>query len=62
MRTGEKIKKAREARGLTQEQLAKLLDKKQPYIARLESGKYNPRLDILRKIAKVLGVEPKDLI
>ncbi|MGE5443514.1 MAG: helix-turn-helix transcriptional regulator [Ignavibacteriales bacterium] len=56
------MKKAREAKDLTQEQLAKLLDKKQPYIARLESGKYNPRLDILRKIAKVLGVEPKDLI
>ena len=39
---------------ITQKQLAKLMNTKQPSIARFESGNYNPTLDFLKKIAKVL--------
>jgi predicted transcriptional regulator len=39
---------------ITQKQLAELISTKQPSIARLESGDYNPSLDFLKKIADVL--------
>lgn len=39
---------------ITQKQLAKLMNTKQPSIARFESGDYNPTLDFLKKIAEVL--------
>ena len=39
---------------ITQKQLAKLMNTKQPSIARFESGNYNPTLDFLKKIAEVL--------
>ncbi|HLH26669.1 MAG TPA: helix-turn-helix transcriptional regulator [Chloroflexota bacterium] len=54
--------KARLAAGLTQQQLADRLGKKQSAIARLESGKHPPRLDTLVAIARAVGaafiVEP----
>jgi len=39
---------------ITQKQLAKLMNTKQPSIARFESGGYNPTLGFLKKIAEVL--------
>ncbi len=39
---------------ITQKQLAKLMNTKQPSIARFESGDYNPTLEFLKKIAEVL--------
>ena len=51
------IKEARFAAGLTQDELAKLMDTSQPAIARLEDPKYSGQsLDTLMKIAKVLGM------
>ena len=38
------VAKARKESGLTQGQLAGILDVKQPYIARLESGEANPTI------------------
>ncbi len=45
------------AKGLTQEQLAKLLDTKQESIARLESGGFLPSLSTVKKVANVLDAE-----
>lgn len=42
------------ARGLTQADLAKKVGTKQSAIARFESGKYNPSLHFLHKMAKAL--------
>jgi DNA-binding XRE family transcriptional regulator len=42
-------------RGLTQEQLAELVGTKQPSIARLESGRTEPRLSFLRQVVEALG-------
>lgn len=48
------IARLRIMRGLTQEQLAELVDTKQPSIARVESGKATPTLPFLRKVATAL--------
>ncbi len=54
------------ARGLTQEQLANLLNTKQESIARLESGRSLPSLSTVKKVANALDAEieisikPKD--
>ncbi len=45
------------AKGLTQEQLAKLLNTKQESIARLESGGSFPSLSTVRKVADALDAE-----
>lgn len=50
------LKKIREAQGLSQVQLAELIGTKQPAIARLESGRVMPRIDLLQKIAKALNM------
>lgn len=45
------------AKGLTQEQLAKLLNTKQESIARLESGDSLPSLTTVKKVADALDAE-----
>lgn len=45
--------------GLTQEELAEKTGTKQSAIARLESGKYNPSISFLNKIAHGLGTKIK---
>ena len=45
------------ARGLTQEELARLLDTKQESIARLESGNSLPSLSTVKKVAEALDAE-----
>jgi len=47
----------RRKKNLTQEQLAKLTGAKQSSIARIESGRHNPSLRILEKIAEALDTE-----
>src|SRR4030065_145343 len=44
----------RRKKNLTQEQLAELTGAKQSSIARIESGRHNPSLRLLEKIAQVL--------
>lgn len=45
------------ARGLTQEELARLLNTKQESIARLESGGSLPSLSMVKKVADALDAE-----
>jgi ribosome-binding protein aMBF1 (putative translation factor) len=49
------LREAREAKHLSQAELARRLGTKQTAIARIESGKFNPRLDNLRAILAALG-------
>jgi len=52
----------REAKGLSQEKLARMADVANNTIIKIESGKnQNPTLDTLKKIAKALGVSIDDL-
>lgn len=45
----------REEKGLTQAQLAKMCNVKQPVIARLESSAHSPQIDSLLKVLTPLG-------
>jgi transcriptional regulator with XRE-family HTH domain len=49
------IKRARNAAGLTQAQVAKRARMKQPEIARLESRGANPRLSTLKRVVAATG-------
>ena len=62
-RLGGMLKRLREKRGMTQEQLAAKVGVSQTYIAKLESGaKTNPSLDLLKKLAKALKVKVGELL
>ncbi len=62
-RLGRVLKTLREAKGLTQEQLAKKAEVTRPYITMLEGGtKKNPSLATLRRIAKALKVKVGELL
>lgn len=47
--------KIREEKGMTQAELARLCDVKQPVIARMESGTHSPQIDSLLRILVPLG-------
>lgn len=49
------VARLRIMRGLTQAQLAELVGTKQPSIARLESGRVEPKLSFLRRVVEALG-------
>lgn len=51
----EQLKKARKAQNVTQEVLAERVGTKKSNISRLESGRYNPSLDFLTRVAEGLG-------
>ena len=55
MKLAQKIKKIRESAHLTQEQLAELAGTKQPAIARIETGKAIPTIDLLTRVVSALG-------
>ncbi|MDF7774041.1 helix-turn-helix transcriptional regulator [Sphingomonas sp. AOB5] len=59
---GTNVRRARQAAGLTQEQLA--LDAKidLTYAGGIERGRRNPSVQVLARIADALGVEPSDLL
>lgn len=54
---GDKIRKIRLERGLSQSELANEIDKDQQSIQRLEAGKINPSFYYLCEIAEGLGVK-----
>lgn len=57
------IKKLREAKGLSQEKLARLADVANNTLIKMESGENkNPTLDTLKKVAKALDVSVDNLI
>jgi ribosome-binding protein aMBF1 (putative translation factor) len=51
----EAVLKARKEKGLTQKQLAKRAGTKQSVISRLETGRANPSLAFLKKLAAALN-------
>ena len=59
---GENIRRARLNKGLTQEQLAELCDKKTPYITSVETGTRKPKLPNIQQIAKALEVDYRTLL
>ena len=63
MDIGTKIKNARIAKGMTQEELGKILGVQKSAIAKYESGRVvNIKRTILKKISDVLDIRPIELI
>ena len=58
------LKRLREAKGLSQEALAKKCRPQttREYVNRLEAGKYDPTVGMLKRLAKALGVPPAELL
>jgi transcriptional regulator with XRE-family HTH domain len=61
-RLGKNVKQLREARGLTQQQIAKLAGVPRATWANLESGDANPTLGVLHRAAQALQVSIEELI
>ena len=59
---GQNIKKFRQAKGLTQNEMAELVDLSREYIADIERGLKNISLRKLYIIADILNVKCSDLI
>lgn len=63
METGQKIKQARIAKGLTQEELGNLVGLQKSAIAKYENGRVvNIKRSTLRKLAKALDLRGADLV
>lgn len=63
MNIGTKIKAARIAKGLTQEELGKLLGVQKSAIAKYENGRVvNIKRSTLKKISDILEIRPSELI
>ena len=63
MKIGEKIKNARKAKGMTQEELGQLVGVQKSAIAKYESGRVvNIKRSTLQKIASALNIRPSELI
>jgi transcriptional regulator with XRE-family HTH domain len=59
---GRNVKRIRQQRRLTQEQLAELSGFSQQYISGLEQGRRNPTIVTLYELATSLGVGHMDLV
>ena len=56
-----RLKRAREAHGLSQEKLARLVRAEQAQISGYECGKFSPSVPMLAALAEVLGSTMDDL-
>lgn len=54
---GEQVKEKREGKGLSQKDIARLLDVSVAFICQLEKGKKKTSADNLFKLCKVLGIK-----
>jgi transcriptional regulator with XRE-family HTH domain len=60
-RIGLNLQNARRERGFSQEELAHLAKVHQTYLSGVESGKRNPSVLVLHRIAAALGLDIEDL-
>jgi transcriptional regulator with XRE-family HTH domain len=59
---GQNLKKARAKKKLSQGALARLLDVDKGYISNIESGKKNPTLATIQRLAEALGTSANELL
>ena len=62
MTFGEKLQKLRTRAGLSQDQLAKLLDVSRQAVSKWESGTADPSTSNLLALAKLFGVSAEELL
>ncbi len=58
----ENLKAAREAAGMSQEQLAYLAEIDRTYISSLERSRYNASIDVVERLAVALNIEAAELL
>lgn len=58
---GASIRKHREAKNMTQEDLAHLAGLNRAYVGYIERGERNPSTDTISKLARALKIHVKDL-
>jgi transcriptional regulator with XRE-family HTH domain len=61
-RFGMRLKELREQKGLTQEALAEKIGVSRGYLSRLEMGRHDPSLSLLRRLARALMVDVAKLL
>lgn len=59
---GINVRQLRKERGLSQEAFADEAGIAVTYVGQIERGLRNPTLDVVERFAKVLGVDPLDLL
>jgi transcriptional regulator with XRE-family HTH domain len=59
---GEAVRRARQARRLSQEKLALLIDTDQTTISQIERGRFKPRYETLLALAGALQLDPEALL
>ena len=59
---GQAIREARKKKDLTQEEVSKKVGCSRTYLAEIESGKYLPGWEVLRKLAKELKINLNSLL
>lgn len=62
VRIGKNLRKIRDAKGMSQQMLADLSNVDKSTILRIENGKYNPSILVLRKLAHTLNVNLNQII
>jgi len=62
MSLGANIRRARKARGWTQKELAERVESDASYMNRIETGKANPSIAVLARIAEALEVSLDELV
>ena len=59
---GDRIKRERLSRGMTQRQLADAVQVGVPHISKVEANRENPSDDLLERVAKVFGLDADELL
>lgn len=58
---GARLRLARQARGLTQQEVARAIASHRPIVARTEHGRHVPSLDVLARHGAAVGLSLRDL-
>lgn len=59
---GKNVRRVRQAKGLTLEAMADEVGLAYSYLGEIERGRKNPTLDVVERIAEVLGADPIELL
>jgi len=62
VKLGKNMKRIRSSKGLTQGDIFRFLGVSRGFISNIESGKTNPTLSTIAKLAKALGVSVDELL
>lgn len=59
---GAALRRAREAKAMSQERLASAADLSQPYLSLVERGENSPTIDVVFRLCEALDVSPSELL